>query len=151
MRDLNLSSSEQFAATLHDGDAIVLKEGRHTARQLRHHLIFALHHARNINRRTTNVDTVNCKIIARFGKFVRAVEQRLRRNAAHIEASATKDGFTFIVAPSLYDRRIETQLRTLNRTNVTRRPRTNHYYSMSVTHELTLLPKVEAECVTDPQ
>ena len=99
----------------------MLKQAGNTTGQLRDNFLLAGQHGSNINGRRADTDAVVGKMRLGFDKFVRAVQQRFRRNTPDIEIGSTQYGFGILIGPHFNDRNLLTQLGGTNRAHVSRR------------------------------
>lgn len=85
-------------------------------RGLPHHFVFAVYHLRHVHFEVGQADAVHFKLMLGVVKMLRAVEQRFRRDAAHVETGAAEH------TVALDDGSFEAQLGTTDGGYIAARP-----------------------------
>jgi hypothetical protein len=98
-RDLNAILCEQLAAPFEARDAARLEQGLDARSELLDDAALARLHGLDVDADTGDVDAVNCEL--RVGAVIelRRLEQRLRRDAAHVQARAAEEALALFVLP----------------------------------------------------
>jgi hypothetical protein len=101
----------QLAEAIERGDLVRLEQHRDAAGELLHDLVLAADHRRDVDLRVLGADAVLAEDVAEVPELARAVEQRLRRNAAHAQAGAAQGGLAVLAERGVDARRLQAELR----------------------------------------
>jgi hypothetical protein len=111
------------------GDLVLAEEEAHSLGEPLGDLARALHRLRQIRRDLADLHAELLRV-PETGEEGGALQQRLRRNTADIEAHAAEE----LV---LHTRRAVTELRRLDRRDIARRPRADHYDVKAVLRQVS--------------
>ena len=125
-RDLDAAFAQQLPAARHPGHAVRLKERRDAARELPHHLVLVHHHGRHIEACALDPNAMDGDAIAQVGVELGRFEQRLRRDAADVQAGAAERGVVFDIAPLVHARNLQPELRRADRGHIARGSGADH-------------------------
>jgi hypothetical protein len=89
-RDRNLVPAEQARRALDVGDLVFVEQELDALGEVGDDLVLAAHHRRQVERRAVDLHAVRRQPVRRFLVKVRGLQQRLRGNAADIEAGPAK-------------------------------------------------------------
>ncbi len=84
------------------------------------HLVLPRHHGRQVERHVADLDAVLRQRMLRLGEMLRRLQQRLRRDAADIEAGAAERGALFDAGDA------HAELRRADRRDIAARPAADH-------------------------
>ncbi|MNF82019.1 hypothetical protein D3C81_1641950 [compost metagenome] len=119
-------------------NAVGLEQGGNAAGQVLDDASLAANHRSDVHFDFASRDTVNVEAFFRFLVFPGTVEQRLGRNAAHVQAGAAQGLLAFSVGVLLDAGSGQTQLRRLDGSHVATRASTDHYYVKFLRHSKIL-------------
>src|SRR5690606_990589 len=132
--DFNLLARQQLAVTFEQGHAIALDQRRNTAGEVFDDYVLAADHRRYVHVDVTGGNAVNLEAFAGFMELVGAVQQRLGRNAAYVQAGATQGGLAFLALVLFDQSSLQTQLSSPNRSHIAARARTDYNDVEFLTH-----------------
>ncbi|MNP18380.1 hypothetical protein D3C76_1108630 [compost metagenome] len=121
------------------GHAVGLEQGGHAAGQVLDDGVLAANHRRDVDADALGFDAVDFEAFVSLMVLVGAVQQRLGRNAADVQAGAAQSGLAFLVLVLLDAGGLETELGCLDGGNVAAGARTNHYHVEFLGHNSFLL------------
>ncbi len=126
--DFDFLAGQQFAVTLDGGHTVGLEQGSNTGGQAFDDGGFTADHCCHVHGHATVVDTVDREAFFGFLVLPGAVQQRLGRNAADVQASTAQSQFVILVGVLLDAGSAEAQLSGLDGSYVAARARADHYY-----------------------
>ena len=86
----DLAAAQEAPGALHIGNLVLLEQELDALGEIAHHLVLARQHRRQIEHHIADLDAVRPQMLRRFLVEVRGLQQRLRGNAADIEAGAAE-------------------------------------------------------------
>ena len=95
--DFDFLASQQFAVALDRSNAVGLEQGGNAGGQAFDDVGFTANHRWDVHGDASVVDTVEREAVLGFVEFPGAVQQRLGRNAAHVQAGTAQGQFAFLV------------------------------------------------------
>ncbi|MNE01767.1 hypothetical protein D3C80_942170 [compost metagenome] len=137
--DFHLLVGQQLAVAFQQGHAVGLEQGGDAAGQVLDDGVLAANHRRYVDADALGFDAVDFEAFVSLMVLVGAVQQRLRRNAADVQAGAAQSGLAILVLVLLDAGGLETELGCLDGGNVAAGARTNHYHVEFLGHNSFLL------------
>ncbi|MCY1533814.1 hypothetical protein D9M68_691620 [compost metagenome] len=116
------------------GHAVGLEQGGDAAGQVLDDVGLALDHRRNVDGDAFGFDAVDLKGFLGFVVLVGAVQQRLGRNAADVQAGAAESDLAFLADVLLDTSGLQAELGGTDGGNVTAGAGTNHNHVEFLTH-----------------
>jgi hypothetical protein len=142
--ELHLPAGQQFPVTLQRCHAGGLEQGQDAAGHASHDAGLALLHGRQVERHTAEADAVHGEFRLRAVQQLRGLEQRLRGNAARVQAGAAERRRAVEILPLVDAGHGELVLRGADRGRVAGRAATDHDDVEVVSH--VVLESVSQKC-----
>jgi len=141
--DLHLAFRKQLAATVDEFDLVGLEQLDQPAGELLDDLAFALEHLVDVDGHALGADSVGGVVVLNVMEVLGRVQQRLRRNAAHVQAGAPRRGFTIIALAVVDQHRLQSKLGRANGTGITAWAATDEdYVEFVVRHDSLPILKI---------
>ncbi|MNJ24414.1 hypothetical protein D3C77_188320 [compost metagenome] len=137
--DFDFLASQQFAVALDRSNAVGLEQGGNAAGQVLDDASLAANHRGDVHFDFAGGDTVDVEALFGFLVLPGAVQQRLGRNATHVQAGTAEGQFAFAVSVLLDTGSAQTELRGLDSSYVAARTCANHYHVEFLGHKRFLL------------
>ncbi|KAF1856457.1 hypothetical protein Lal_00048580, partial [Lupinus albus] len=112
--DFDLLVGQQLAVAFQQGDAVGLEQGAHAAGQVLNDAVLARDHGRYVDADALGFDAMDFEAIDGLVVLVGAVQQRLRRNAADVQAGTAQSGLAVLVLVFLDAGGLQAQLGCLD-------------------------------------
>src|SRR5690606_32730058 len=137
--DFNLLAGQQLAVAFQQGDAVGLEQAGDAAGQVLDDGVLARDHLRHIEGDALGLGAVHFEAFVGLMVLVGAVQQRLRRNAADVQAGAAEGDLAVLVLVLLDAGGLQAELRRLDGGHVAPWARANHYHVEFLGHNSFLL------------
>ncbi len=117
-RHFHLFLRHQLAVPVQRGDVVRLEQLADAAGQLAHDLVLARDHGRHVRAHALVHDAVQRVVISQGLEQLGALQQRLGRDAADVEAGAAQGGLALLAHPLVDAGSLQTQLGAADRCDV---------------------------------
>jgi hypothetical protein len=132
------AAGDELPETLQPGDLVLLEEELDPLGHLGDDGLLAPLHLREIELHARDRDAVVLEVVSDLLVFLGGGQQRLGRDAAHVEAGAAEGELALRVLPAFDAGGLESQLRRADRGDVAARPAADHHYVEGVHYRISL-------------